>query len=223
MDKDFKNLSKATTYLAYSINILLVVILIVCLLSSFSSLMSSPQPSYNKKKCEPFSQNYKDFSSKYKSNSEYKHISLTAATDSQNAPSNLLTGTANRLIQYQSQDGFVDEIYKLNIKAYLPNLKGDVFSPDHSKLNQYSLKDFKGNTLAFGLTTETNAIYKAYLYNKSNKTQIDLGELKLSGDKSYMLNYESKSPQQFNEYNHLIIGIVNKNNEVLHLLYGKFY
>lgn len=225
MDRDITNITRATTYLAYSINVLLVLILVVCLCSCFSSLIASSQPPVAyKNSCEPFTQGYSQFSSKYKSDSEYKHISLTSATDSQNSPSNLLIGSADRIIQKQSQNNVSNEIYKLNIKAYLPNLKGDVFSPDNSKLNTYALKDYKGYTLPFGLTTETNAKYTAHLYNKKTNTQIQLGELKLSGDKSYSLEYNSKEPNQFNDYQHLIVGITdNKNNKFLPLLYGKFY
>lgn len=226
MDRDITNITRATTYLAYSINVLLALILIVCLCSCFSSLLASSQPPvvYKKNSCEPFSQGYSQFSSKYKSDSEYKHISLTAATDSQNSPSNLLTGSADRIIQRQSQNDISHSIYKINVKAYLPNLKGDVFSPDNIKLNTYALKDHKGYTLPFGLTTETNAKYTAHLYNKKDNTQFQLGELKLTNDKSYTLEYNSKEPNQFTDYQHLVVGISdNKNNKFLPLLYGKFY
>lgn len=225
MDRDLTNITRATTYLAYSINVLLILILVVCLCSCCSSLLASSQPPVvRKNSCEPFSQNYERFSSKYKSDSEYKHISLTSATDSQNSPSNLLTGSADRIIQRQSQNGISQNTYKLNIKAYLPNLKGDVFSPDNTKLNSYALKDNKGYTLPFGLTTETNSKYKAYLHDKKSNTELELGELKLANDKSYVLQFDSKEPDQFNDYQHLIIGIQqNKDNVVLPLLYGKFY
>lgn len=227
MDKDFTNITKATAYLAYSVNILLVLILIICLCMCFSSLLTTPQAISTTKTnnaCEAFTPNYGNFDPKYTSNSEYKHISLTAATDSQNSPSNLLIGSADRIIQYQSPNGLSSQVYKLNIKAYLPNLKGDVFSPDESKLNVHILGDHEGNPLPFGLTKETNAKYIAYLYNKIDNSEINLGELKLDNDKSYTLKYNSKEPTEFKNYEHLIIGIrSNTNNKFLPLLYGKFY
>lgn len=223
MDTDLSSITKATTYLAYSINMLLIIILVICICISFSSILlpsTPPQPhpyKMYKGSCEEFSPNFGQYNLD-KQHSEFKHISLTAATDSQNSPSNLLTGSADRFIHYPNK------AYKLNVKAYLPNLKGDVFSRDKSKMSEYALEDYNGNTLAFGLTTETYTEYKAYLYNKKEGSEIDLGKLDLASDKSYTLKLESDSPNVFTDYDHLIIGIVDKkNNKVVPLLYGKFY
>lgn len=227
MDKEFSQMTKATTYLAYTINILLMIILVVSLCSCMSSLMTSSQASVmndRQQSCntiEAFTPNNQQFVSQKLTN-EYKHISLTSATDSQNSPSNMLIGSAERMISEKNDA----KIYKLNISAYLPNLKGDVYTPDTKNISAKSLSDASGNKLNFGLPLDSNFKYKAYLINKQNDKQLDLGELTLKSDKSYTLTFMSKQNElvaELKQYYHISVVLVDDKGVSTTLLYGKFY
>lgn len=127
------------------------------------------------------------------SSASYQSIPLTSPNTNENAPSNLLFGQANRYIS--ANDDVM--VYTLDITANLYVLNGNVFQkgdpPNHS--------------------------YIAYLSNDTR--QIELGELKKSGDGTYKLKFSSQKVQELVSMRSLSI-VYDNDTEKQTLLVGQF-